>query len=743
MIKDSLPTDLEKCEDEPIQRPGVVQPHGVMLVLSGEEFLIKNVSENAGDIFAMTPEEMIGSSVIDVLAEENRESLVEAIDWKLPSHTVPLRVTVKAKDGPKDYDGSVHLSGDDLILELENGRGIEKRSNAVDRSVKHHFDLTARTLRLISRSQSNEEAAEVVCQELKAFTGYDRVMLYQFSEEGHGHVVAEAREQNLEPFLGLRYPASDIPKNARELYVRNFIRSIPDVNAQPVSLLPEHPNLDMSDCSLRAVSPFHIRYLQNMGVAASMSISLIEDGKLWGLIACHHYDGPHHLSATMRVSCVHFGLVVSAQLKIAARSFAATNLARRKARMSDLIRAFSTGEKVGETISMKQKEFLDLFCVDGLVFWNGEDWHREGATPSDEICEAIRGQVFQGRVQSLVAFESLSSVLSGIDLTDCPVCGMMGIWCSEDWLLLFFRKEFVYEVRWGGDPRGTKDATGVLTPRNSFREWKETVSGKCRPWSEQDHEIADELQTILAGYVLRQRAHLERLNHELESRSKEIEQFAYTVSHDLKSPLVTITGWIDATKEDLESGDLDEVRFALSRIEGAASRMGNLIEDLLDFSRIGRVTGKREHVDLSDLMERLKQDYTFQLSDCGAELVINEPLGQIYGYPIEIQRAIENLVSNAIRHGCPKPGAKIMVNSRKVVGGRKVSVTDSGGGIAPEHHERIFELFNRLDPRTEGTGVGLASVAKVAQLHRGDCGVESVPGEGATFWIRFGNWSDK
>ncbi|MDF1656244.1 MAG: ATP-binding protein [Verrucomicrobiales bacterium] len=740
MSSRSIPTHLSSCEEEEIARPDFVQPHGLLLVMSPDDLTIRRVSSNAEQFLDKAPEEVIGRRLSEFLEKENFEALTKLLNTDAPMYSNPLTIAVSREGLVEYYDGLAHQRDGFIILEIETREDGSVPDAASGRSIEHHFRLTSATLGAIRQASTLTEAAFITCQEMRQFTGYDRVMFYLFAEDGHGEVIAEDKRADLESFAGLHYPASDIPDVAKRLYVRNPVRLVHDVEAEPAQIVPHGESLDMTFCALRAVSPFHIQYLKNMGVASTMSVSLIEGDNLWGLLACHHYDGPHLVPCSSRVSCVHFGMVVSAQIRAMMEGIAARELAERKAKVSGEIEVLSVSLKLDETIKERPESLLSICEADGLAFLSNESLYLHGETPSDEEVRELWSEAFDSRnEENIVIYDSISESFPHFHPGGSDVAGALMIRCSTEWGFIFFRREHRSEVRWGGNPKGNVTQGSGLSPRNSFDEWVESVKGHSRPWSRVDSEIARELHGALMAFVMQQTVQLERLNEELTAKNREVQQFAYSVSHDLKSPLVTINGWVGALEEDLASGDEADIDQALSRIKNAVSRMGRLIEDLLAFSKIGRVRGTIESIDVDDLLNGLKAELQLRLESEGFSLTIDPDLPPIRGYPMEIRRAFENLISNALKYGSSEEDSRIHISGRKSAGGARYSVRDFGEGIHPDYQKRIFELFQRLDQSQSGTGVGLATVTKIVQLHRGHCGVESAPGEGAEFWIELKN----
>ena len=727
---------LHACDREQIHVPGTIQPHGALFVLDAESLEIAQCSENVSEIIGSAPEELVGASFVDRIKKKARKELVSLLHESGTAFSNPLQVPLKTGAGELVFDGIAHRLGDSVIVELENP-GTRVVSNSItSKSLDHYFALTTRTLNQLDSLDDPEQAAQLVCDEIRGFTGFDRVMFYEFAPDDHGYVLAESQTGGFESFKGLHYPATDIPKMARELYAKNWLRLIHDVGAEPVGLYPADRELDMSHCTLRSVSPIHIQYLKNMGVASSMSISLVDRGRLWALIACHHYGGPLFVPYTSRVSCVHFAVVIGSRLLALKERAQIAEVEKRKNILTEMTKDLPAYRELFAAARARSREWRELMRADGVAIVQRDNIQSDGAVPPDEFVFHVLEHLKTNGVSDFFITERLGEDLPGLDDIPTEATGIIVIGLGARSQIVFFREEEIKVVRWAGDPGKATDPVTPLTPRASFEEWCETVRGKSRPWTLADREIAGELRSGLTGLFIQHNYQLERLNRELENKNDEIEQFTYSVSHDLKSPLFTINGFVGALKEDLERGDAESVSHCLKRITSLTSRMGTLIDDLLDFSRIGRVRGEMERIDMNKLLAELEETVTSKLERRDAVLEIAENLPAVYGHEEAIYRAFQNFLENAVKYGRDVPDLRIVIDAETTTGAVRYRVKDNGPGIDPRYHAKIFELFQRIDTQQAGTGLGLASVARVASMHSGECGVESEPGEGSVFWLQ-------
>jgi len=471
--------DLSNCEREQIHLAGSIQPHGALLVLSEPDLRIVQVSANAAD-FLGTPDEIVGRA-----AAELEGDLGERLSPLLrePLHDIPA--PVRCEIGPHLLDCLVHRPADGgIVVELEKA--------APPADLSHQL---AAALQSIVASASLKALCDEVAAIFKDITGYDRVMVYRFDDAGHGEIFAERRRVDLEPFLGNRYPASDIPQIARRLYERTRVRVLVDVDYAPVPLRPRlcplsGRDLDMSLCFLRSMSPIHIQYLKNMGVGATLVVSLLVGGKLWGLVACHHYE-PRKVHLQTRAACEVIAEAIGTRISALdgfVRAQAELAVRRLEQRMLEAIGRI--GDWRAALFDAPQALLQPVGATGAALLFDGGIL-TAGDVPATQQVREIgawldgkpRFRVFASK--SLAAeeprFQAVLPVASG--LLAAPVSGSLGEY------LLWFRPEQVQTVTWGGDPSKPfviGNDPSDLSPRRSFAQWHQLVEGTSEPWSPAD-----------------------------------------------------------------------------------------------------------------------------------------------------------------------------------------------------------------------------------------------------------------
>ncbi|MCY0093551.1 HWE histidine kinase domain-containing protein [Hoeflea ulvae] len=521
--------NLTNCDVEPIHIPGSIQPHGCLLACDMTATTIVRHSANAqamlgidGNLNGMALRKVTG----DALTHDIRNTLS-----RTQSGERAALLFGKQADNGRRFDIAVHRFKGSIILEFE----------PAEDSIAEPLELSRAMLGRIASISTTERLVSESARLMQGMLGYDRVMIYQFGPDGAGKVVSEARRPQLESFLGQYFPASDIPQQARLLYLKNTIRIISATDFERIPVLPvidaSGEPLDLSFAHLRSVSPIHCEYLRNMGVGASMSISIIVDGELWGLIACHHY-GPRTLSMAQRVAAEIFGEFFSLHLNALRHKQSLDAATTARSALDALLQEAVRAEDINALLAERLSEFSKLMPADGLALWLRGKLTVLGTTPPEaEIPSLARfaATVADGRIW---ATHKLANAVPGAARYADRAAGMLVIPLSQragDYVF-FFRKEVVQTLEWAGNPEKSYDTGPLgdrLTPRKSFAIWKETVHQQSVPWTEQERMFGEAARSALVGVILEhselladERAKAEvrqrMLNQELNHRVKNI-----------------------------------------------------------------------------------------------------------------------------------------------------------------------------------------------------------------------------
>ncbi|WP_326524047.1 HWE histidine kinase domain-containing protein [Sphingomonas sp.] len=564
--------DLTNCDREPIHIPGAIQPIGFLLALTAD-WIVARASANIANFLGRGARELIGQPLADLLPSpavhdlRNRAAMLrgpDAVERLFDAELVP---------GGRRFDVAIHFSGGQVLIEAEPASG-------------EHGDATGMVRSMITRLDQCEDLTAFFregARQVRALTGFDRVMVYRFAADGSGEVVAEAAKPGIGRFLGLRYPASDIPAQARRLYTRNLVRVISDVNAAPVAIVPERDEagqpLDLSLSVLRSVSPIHIEYLKNMGVGASMSISILVDGRLWGLFACHHYSA--HVPTFERRSVSElFAQMFSMRLESRERK-QTVEFERRARDISDqLLGAVASDETLLKDPDWLADILTNAIPADGVGVWIAGNYAFSGVTPPTEDFRRIIRALNTTAAGKVYATDHIAALVDGADRFAAEASGLLAIPISRsprDYVVLF-RSELVRSVRWAGDPHKPVEygPNGPrLTPRQSFEEWKELVEGKSRPFSQSEMRVAETLRATLIEVVLRL---ADEASAERQQATARQEVLIAELNHRVRNILGVIRGLIRQSKPN-DPAVKDYVKMVDGRIHALARAHNQITDD--------------------------------------------------------------------------------------------------------------------------------------------------------------------
>ncbi|CAG5070505.1 Phytochrome-like protein cph1 [Dyadobacter sp. CECT 9623] len=747
--------NLTNCESEPIHIPGSIQPHGFLLGINKNNSKIEFSSENSADYIGLTPEVILGKTLAEIFTEEEASGFVEYVSAAVIDTAKPYVFSMKEEL----YNTTVHQSGETIILEFEPfPDGTLNLPNL--------YNQTRKFVSIMEKATYMKELCQEIVNETREITGYDRVMVYKFDANYNGEVIAESRNKDVASFEGQKYPHTDIPVQARELYIRSPLRMIADVSYKPVPLLTlddaagkSNKSLDLSLSILRSVSPIHIEYLMNMGVAATLTISLLQNQKLWGLIACHHYS-PKILPHYTRLSALLQGHFLTSQIAVreVAEEFEVTQEVDKALSESltllhdhdDFIEAFHQAPSV-----------LKMANATGVVIYYNGKLYKNGQVPADEelipLLEHLAANYNSHGIHTehLLGIypegKSLSRYAAGIIYHAIPSGSHAGI--------LWLRSEKIETIKWAGNPHKAvlpNEAGDRLSPRKSFELWAEEVKDLSETWRKSEINAAANFSFSLQKHVnlrlIRTQEDKNRiLNEELKSANKELANLNWISTHDLKEPLRKIQ--IFASKVlDREDPDLSaQVKDSVERMRFAAEKMQLLIEDILSYSKTGNMEKVYEKVDLNNILSEVLQELSTVIEEKKA-VVHADKLPELAVIPFQVRQLFINLISNGIKFTAPHihPEINITVDEvsgedishEKSVGNTRycrISFADNGIGFSEEYKERIFDVFQRLHPahKYPGSGIGLAICKKIMENHKGFLTASSEPDKGSVFQVYF------
>lgn len=698
MTSPALPLNLANCADEPIHLPGFIQPHGALLAFDAD-LTLTGWSANLAARTGMVP--VLGQHAGALsLPPEALAVLLEAAAE--PEEALPSAGEVVIEG--QEFDCIVHRYQQRLLLEFE--------LRPVSSDVIASFALKAHAaIDRLKRQSSVDALLNMAVAQVRQLTGFDRVMAYRFRHDDSGDVVAEAKIDSIGAYLGRRYPATDIPAQARRLYLINTLRLIADVGYQPVPLLgrPGDSAVDMSHSVLRSVSPIHVEYLQNMGVQASMSVSIVVNGRLWGMLACHHMS-PRQVPYSVRMATDVLAQVLASSVQTLEGKSEAVRIERAAELSSRILEAISQEDKVVATLDAYADELRQTLNADALIVSQLGELTVHGEL-DPELATAI--------VRSLPDNGEVMFQYSRVDEWPEPLRDKLGKWAGmlamsfdagTQGVMVALRLEQVEQIRWAGKP-DKEIAHGPLgprlTPRGSFDEWRETVRGSAVPWNATSLTIAGQLLGKLSRSVAARNAEIDRARTELMAM----------LGHDLRDPLQAI----NMAGALLERGSQSETLGR--RIQSSSNRMQRLIGHVLDMSRINGGIGlgiNPVSVQLHEIVTELVEEVG--AAHPGAIFTLDIPAAvTAWADADRFLQVLANLLSNARHHG--ELGKPIQIGLHTIDDQAVLTVRNHSVAIPHTIAEKLFDPFKHTSLNNvrnrRGVGLGLYIAREIVHGHGG------------------------
>lgn len=727
--------NLENCAQEPIHIPGSIQENGFLCAFDEAGEVIRFCSGNAAQFTGIEYKDLLGKNCAAVFPELH--AWLATVELTEPANRV-IRVN------GRELEFTVHRSGKHIICESTGTPPPEDEQ--ID-----SFALSKQFLGFMENTYTLSELCQAIAHSTKQTTGYDRVMVYRFDKEYNGEVIAESKEPHLESFLGLHYPHTDIPPQARELYIKNQLRVITDVHYTPVPIYTPDDNgdthLDLGLAALRSISPIHIEYLQNMGVGATLTISLLYKGALWGLIACHHYSAKP-LSTKQRIAAKLQGHFITSQIDTRqlneeyqfskASNAAADHLLTLKVELQqDSVEQF-----------VNNPALLRVCNANGVaILFNGKAY-KAGLTPPDADIEALCNILAASTSNTTFHTTSLERDIPAVQQTFASTPGL--IYHALDTFslncILWFRAETVFEVNWAGDPtKAIEKNKDGLSPRKSFEKWQEIVRGRSKEWtgfeianSQKISGVAERL--INAMQLAEEESKQRKLMDTLKTTNDELENINWVSSHDLQEPIRKIQLISSMILSEREKENHESMLSNVERIHASAVRMHNLMRDILRYSKLNH---SGEAFGLADL-EKLAKEVTAEMNESIHEknaVVTIGKLPVINGVPFLLRQLFSNLLLNSLKFSSPgrAPHITIVPAEEQQKKEYVIEYRDNGIGFESKFNELVFNVFSRLNTTNDqpGSGIGLALCRKIMKTHKGTIHAEGTPGEGVVFRLSF------
>jgi len=747
IVNDST-ANILNCESEAIHIPGTIQPHGFLLAVKESDYTVAYCSENCLEFLSKTHIELLGKKLDTIFSPAD----IQNIEQQFKEFSTDLLRPFIINYNQDAFHVTAHKSDEVIILEFEPF--VEAKLDLPDFLI-HMKRFSYHT----ERADNLQSLCQEVAEETRSITGYDRVMIYRFDKEYNGQVYAESKNEDLESFLHLHYPHTDIPVQARELYLRNLVRMLVDVRYTPVPIYAlsdetnKNNNLDLSLSNLRSVSPLHLQYLKNMEVGATFVISLIHNKKLWGLISCHHYS-TKHIPYYTRLAAHLQGLILSSQIDVrqVADEFELTKeTAKKVVEFQNLL------HDNHQTLTQKSSltKLKDLINADGVILHYNELNFIEGNLPSSkEIDDLIKWLKSEKGSQSFNTYQLYQHYAGATQIAN-SIAGVLYLPLSDNnkSCIVWTRREVEKNIDWAGDPSKAvqkNEENLMLSPRKSFEIWKQALKLTSKEWKTPEIKEAEattatiQRQLHLADLRTEEEKYL-TLNQKLQKANDELANMNWISTHDLKEPLRKIQYYGSIILERNGANIPDSVKENILRMQKSANKMQVLIDDLLTYSKVINEENVLDPVDLNEIIEGILIDFKENIEEKNIAIQLQN-LPTVFGIQFQLRQLFLNLISNSIKFIRSEVTPFISISCENVTSEKnnfasqhffKIIVKDNGIGFDASYEEKVFKIFQRLHSQTEfmGTGIGLSICKKIAELHGGYIEAQGKEGEGAIFSV--------
>lgn len=722
-----------ECHEEPIHIPGYIQSFGYLIGIDAGSHSITFFSNNIADIFRIeNAEELFDRQLIDlpeifgpVIESDIYVSLQDFTRRENETHFDKVFIN------GKEYHCSVFRNGENIFFEFE--AVLDNPNKRISNKYDNFYVI-----------DNEQELWDQLLSTLSKIVNYDRMMVYKFMMDGSGKVIAERKTGNMESYLGLHYPESDIPKQARELYLKKRKRIFSNVYAETVPLLSRtQEHIDLTYAASRGMSPIHGQYIKNSGASSSFSVSIIIDDHLWGLVTCQNSE-PKHIDLEDRVQAGIFTALASN----AYSSFKSKNELNYRLELneksSQLKAEFLKHNHLFDSLIDNKTEIRNLPEADGLAITSEGETVTSGTVPGRSTIENIVDWALENTEGSMYVSRSFLKD-HGNDLElDGNAAGIIIYFIerSKREMLIWFRKEFDEHINWAGNPEKNVsvftqngEERQMVSPRTSFHIFTENIKGNSKRWNSRDVIAVKAVRDVILETSHKQYNAIKELNNQLRKVNEELDSFSYTISHDLGTPLTVMKLNAQMLLSNFEKTEKNKSK--LNSIIEEIDNMAEMMHDVLQLSRAKHSEIQLEKLQPARTIEKISENAKITFDSPNSEIIIGE-CPDVLADKTMLHQVFLNIINNAVKYSSHKDHPKVEIAGTEDEQTVVYRISDNGIGIPEEEKHKMFKIFNRMDnaKKFKGNGVGLSIVHRIMNRIGGNIDYKSNK-EGTSFILTF------
>ena len=718
------------CEEEPIHLCGKIQNFGYLIVfnLSGKCIA---VSENCSEWLPFDLSSALHLELNDFLKNIPSDFPLD-LDIKDFQTLKQQPFSTKTKLNGTNYQLTLYVHSEQLFLEFEMNENMIIELNQLN-EFQQNFERS-------------ENVWQTLCENIFKIIDFDRIMVYQFLEDSSGIVIAENKKLKEESILGYRYPEFDIPQQARQLYLKNLSRQTPDIHEKTIDIYGLSPEqIDLSKSQIRALSPIHLQYLDNFGVRASASFSIVIDNKLWGLVACQNIE-PKYIPFDKRSLCLFVTQYAANKYLVKQQRIKIQQDHTIKEIELELKEKLFFSQSFEKTLSEFANRFMQTISATGLIIKSPDYTLRFGDTPNEYLLQDIHTEINKIVGNENIFTSHSFSLVANKNVDNKNWTGIARLCFDEDneFTIYWFRKEIIAEEKWAGVPEkhqifSEEKQAYIYSPRTSFQMWKKEVSGQSEKWSVFDNDFLVRIQKLIQESMLRKLNEVRRLNQKLIEANNALDTYTHQLAHDLKNPLSTIktSAQFMQTRQDISQEFV--ARFS-KNIADAASLINDIIDKTIESTKSSFNILKYELVATETFINQLIQQAIQRYKVQNFEIILGD-LHPVFGEKTLLYQLFMNLINNAVKFSSKNSMTVLEIYSIIEDNKTVYFIKDNGIGIEETEKEKVFSIFKRLSNAThfEGTGVGMSIVKRIVDRLNAEISFESIIGSGTVFKIKFPN----